>query len=460
MGRSLKWKKMARGLMALSLSLVVFTSCTKVAEETSANEGAQTENSVISTESKSADSSKDIVITVAAKYTEGGDAESDYYLEKVAEFNSLDNGIRVELINIGDEAAYLDRLSADFATGDPPNIFMEYGGSRVLNYIESDALLDISTYLDKDADWKNSVLSTNWTPVDFSDYGYEGIFGVPWGAYQVLLYYNKGILESNHLNIPNTFEELLEVCEQLKQKGIQAFQVGEKDNYRFGHLHSVISLKTYGANIAQDLASRTIKYDGPEMLETYSIIQDMVEKGYLGDSLMSSNAPAERASFGEGKCAFMYDTSRIAATLQDTELLKNKQIGVIPFPQINPEYKNVEMGGASSAFYITKLGSTPEEQEASVKFLRFITNSDYVNGLMKRFPNTYSIKTSVSSDNYLYNEIINAISQTREYRTDLQNYDSGSHMTNTVREALQLLAIGGTPKDVGEKIVNAIADYE
>lgn len=401
-----------------------------------------------------------VKIKVASRYTEGGDEESEYYISKVKEFNEMDNGITVEMINITAEADYLNRLSTDFASGDAPNVFQEYGGSRCLDYLESGALLDLSPYLNAYPDWLNGFYSTNWTPVKFDDYGYEGTYGVPWGAYQVLLYYNKPILDKYNIEVPETFEDLMEACEILTKNGESSFIVGEKDTYRFGHLHTVLSIKTFGPDIAMQLANREATYDGEEMLSSYSTIKEMVDKGYLGESLLNTGVVEERAFFGDGMCAFMYDTSRSAASLQDTELLKNKEIGVTTFPYVNEEYKNVEMGGASSAYYISTMNATDEQIAASVLFLKYITNTDFINGLISVYPNTYSIKNSIASENYLYNDILEQMSKTEEYVTDLQNYDSASHMITTVRNALQILAMDGTPEEVGKQIMDEINNYE
>ena len=49
---------------------------------------------------------------------------------------------------------------------------------------------------------------------------------------------------------------------------------------------------------------------------------------------------------------------------------------------------------------------------------------------------------------------------TEETRSDLQNYDSQAHMINTVRSALQGLAMGNSVDQVGEEIIDTMAQYE
>ena len=75
-------------------------------------------------------------------------------------------------------------------------------------------------------------------------------------------------------------------------------------------------------------------------------------------------------------------------------------------------------------------------------------------------PNTMAIKTDFVSDNYLLNDIQDIMAGTEETRSDLQNYDSQAHMINTVRSALQGLAMGNSVDQVGEEIIDTMAQYE
>ena len=178
---------------------------------------------------------------------------------------------------------------------------MEYGGARCLDYIEADALVNLQPYLEADEEWYNGFMESCWEPAHFEDYGYEGLYCVPYTNYQIVLFYNKDILAENGVEVPTTWDELMDACATLKENGVQPFIVGEKDNYRFGHLHTVLSLKTYGGEIGKELGSREVSYDGEEMLNIYSMIKEMIDKGYLGDNLLSTDAQQEGSYFQEGK---------------------------------------------------------------------------------------------------------------------------------------------------------------
>ncbi len=395
-------------------------------------------------------------------YASLSDNALDYYNEKIDEFNNMDNGITVEITNINTEADYLDKLSTDFASGETPNVFMEYGGARCLDYIEADALVNLQPYLEADQEWYGNFMESCWEPAHFEEYGYEGLYCIPYTNYQIVLYYNKDILADNGLEVPTTWDELMDACATLKENGVQPFIVGEKDNYRFGHLHTVLSLKTYGGEIGKQLGSREVTYDGEEMKTIYTMIKEMVDKGYLGDNLLSTDAQQEGSYFQQGKAAFQYNGSWGASGIQnsDCELYKEQKIGVTRFPAVTEEYAKVDMGGGNDSYFVSKLNKSDDEIAASLVLLKYISSKDFCAGLMEVNPNTMAIKTDFVSDNYLLNDIQDIMADTEETRSDLQNYDSQAHMINTVRSALQGLAMGNSVDQVGEEIIDTMAQYE
>lgn len=401
----------------------------------------------------------DVELKLYASLSEAG---LNYFNEKIDEFNEMDNGITVEITNISTESDYLDKLSTDFASGETPNIFMEYGGARCLDYIEADALVNLQPYLEADQEWYDGFMESCWEPAHFEDYGYEGLYCIPYLNYQVVLFYNKDILAENNVEVPTTWDELLDACATLKENGVQPFIVGEKDNYRFGHLHTVLSLKTYGEDIGSQLGSREVTYDSEEMLTIYSMIQELIDNGYLGDNLLSTDATQEGSYFYEGKAAFQYNGSWGAGGIQNSgsELYESQSFGVVQFPAVNEEYAGVDMGGGNDSYFVSKLNKTDEEVAASIVFLKYMSSAEFCAGLMEVSPNTMAIKTDFVSDNYLLNEIQDIMAATEVTRSDLQDYDSQAHMINTVRSALQGLAMGNTPEQVGEEIVSTMAQYE
>lgn len=399
-----------------------------------------------------------IVIKVSSKY--GGTGKNDeFYKNRVEEFNALDNGITVEMDNISTESDYLDKLATSFADGNTPNVFVEFGGSRCLDYVEAGALVDMAPYLEYDKEWADSIMDGIWAATQYEDI--EGTWGIPFHLYQVCLFYNKEILAENGIEPPENFDELLQACEKLKEKGIYPFQVGESDIYRWGHLFNCLALKTYGTDVVDRLADRSLPYDSPEMVGLYQIIKDMFDKGYFGPNPLSINAAAEDSLFLDEQAAFKYDGTWFISTAMNSDIYD--KIGVVSFPTIEEEYATVNQGGADMIWYVSKLNKTEEEIAASVAFVKYMASSDFAVEHVKVAPDTFPFVYELSGeakDSRLLNEVQALMNRTTEFRTDIQTYDTASHMINTVRNALQGLGLGNSAEQCGKEIVERIAEDE
>lgn len=398
---------------------------------------------------------KTVELSVATRFS-GDDATAVYYRKMVDEFNAQNNGVHVTMDNINTESDYLNKLRTSFANGDTPNCFIEYGGSRVLDYLQSDALVDLKPYLDKDSAWYNAFYPSMWGTSKFD--GHDGLYGIPCEAYIVVLYYNKDIFAKEGLTPPKSMDELMTVSEKLKSDGIQPFAVGEKDVYRFGHLHNCIVLKSLGTDAVEQLASRKLAYDSPEMMKTYQVISDMVNKGYLGDNLLSMDSSTENSTFENGGAAMHYEGSWYIANNLVGKDFYNK-VGVVQFPYVNEAYKNVEQGGASTTWYVSKLNKSNEEIEASVSFLKYITSDAYFSGMNDAaaalFPRSFTAGSSTKA-NPLMDDVTKIASEATAMRGDIQNYDTDSAMLDTVRNALQSLAMGKTPQECADQIMQEV----
>jgi raffinose/stachyose/melibiose transport system substrate-binding protein len=428
------------------------------AADTTDKEGTADKETEASDDS-SKGSGDDIVITLSSRYS-NDNPDENYFRQKVEEFNEMDNGITVEMDNISTEADYLDKLRTSFANGDTPNVFQEYGGSRCLDYLEADALVDLKPYLDENSsEWYNSFYESMWGQCIYE--GYDGIYAVPFKSYIVALFYNKDLFEQAGLQAPVTIDEMMDACAKFKEMGILPFQAGEKDNYRFGHFNNNLIIKTLGVDAVDKLASRELTYDSDEMKGTYQVMADMVENEYFGENILDTDATTETEAFKAGNVAMKWDGAWVVPNdLYGTDFYD--KVGVVPFPYGDESCKNYAQGGASDMFFISKLNKSDEEIAASVEFLQYITSPEYYQGLDEVAQTVVPVKfekSANSPENPLLDEVIAIQSELTDVRTDVQNYDSESHMLDTVRSALQGLAMGDTADQCAKNIMDRIAEY-
>lgn len=404
----------------------------------------------------------DVTITIHTRWDEA-DVSGPLYQEIVDSFMEEYPGITVECINIPTESEWLNSesvLMSDQAS--MPNIIQEYGGSRVAGYVEQNLIVDMDPYFEQYPEWKESFNSLGDSLTDFSSFGFEGTYGIPYTAYQVVLFYNEDILNENDIDPVSikSWDDLMAACETLKANGVQPFEMGEKDDYRFGHLHSALNYKAYGCDMAEKLGSREVSYDGEEQMAIYDMIKEATDKGYLGTNLLGNDDGQERSIFNTGGAAFLFmGTWFCAEDHTGLELFENEKIHAMRFPYVNEEYELNDMGGGNEAYYVVDTGD-PEEVAASVLFLKWMTKEDVVNKFVEGYPIPMCVKTTTDAGNYLSKEANAIIEETEDVRGDIENYDSATHMINTVRQALQGIAMGNSSEDVGKTIVDLIAEYE
>lgn len=447
--RQITKRCLALGLsMAMSLSMAACGSGTPASSSAASSASSAAPGSGAASETPKA-SGQNIEIRLASRWG-GEETLSTYFRSKIEEFNAQKNGITIVADHVTDEQQYLDKLASQIGAGTQPEIFIEYGGTRIKDYVESGILLDLKPYLDADPAWRDSFLPL------FDKWQFEGgTYGVPVMLYAIVLYSNEDVLKTNGLEVPKTFEELEKACETLVSKGITPFMLGEQSNFRAGHFLNNIAYKTYGEEITTKLAERSMKYDSPEMTALYEIIKRFNDKGYFGQNAVGVDNNGEKAAFLSGQSAFRYDGAWFADEVSASDV-KDK-VKITAFPSIKPEYTNVFQGGAGQGFSVTDTGDQAKN-DAAIEVVKFLTSQDYYRGLEKAskggiYPVNFESDpaTEVSA---LTKQVKEAISTATAYRDDMQNYDPETHMLGTVRSALQGLFIGNTPEQCGKEIVD------
>lgn len=397
---------------------------------------------------------KEIEIRLSSRWG-GEEPLSRYFNEKIEEFNAQQNGITIVADNVTDEKQYFDKLTSQFGANVPPNIFINYGGSGIKDYIEGEVLLDLEPYFQEDGVWKESFLPL------FEKWEKENkIYGVPVMLYQIMLYYNKDILEKHGLAVPTTIEELEKVSEELVKRGETAFMLGESSNFRAGHLFNNLAYKAYGTYVAKKLAIGEIQYDSQEMTDLYALIKRWNEKGIFGKNPLSVDNNAEKAAFLSGKSAFRFDGSWFVGDILGSEVEKSLEVAPFPYFENKEPLRTAVQGGSGQGFSITDSGNK-EINDAAVKVVKFLTSKEYYAGLEKvNNGGIYPVKFDSLKDTKISEmtmKIKKIVAESKMFGGDLQEFDPEPHMLNSVRTALQGLFLEETPESCAKQIMDARA---
>ena len=118
-------------------------------------------------------------------------------------------------------------LKTRFIREDNPDIIGIGGDVNYSNFIDSDMLMDISDYKgleDIKEAYKEIDKNLEFVPQ-------KGTYAVPYVANAAGILYNKEMFEEHGWEIPTTWDELMSLCQEIQNAGIQPFYFGFKDTW-------------------------------------------------------------------------------------------------------------------------------------------------------------------------------------------------------------------------------------
>jgi raffinose/stachyose/melibiose transport system substrate-binding protein len=159
---------------------------------------------------------------------------------------------------------------------------------------------------------------------------YNGtLYGVPDQVEEIVLYYNKNLIPE----VPKTVEELRQIADELKGRGIIPFAFGNQEQWPAGHMFSIGVSNVLGRKGLDDILYADGRWDTREVEEAIDLFfRDFVESGYYPDGLSALSYDGANALFYSGEAAMnptgTWLVSEIVQTVQDFE------VGFFPFPSI------------------------------------------------------------------------------------------------------------------------------
>ena len=151
--------------------------------------------------------------------------EAAAYFEKVEEkFNATHKNIRLKIESPNDASTI---MRTRFIREDYPDIIGIGGDINYSYFLDAEILMDISDYKGLDEikeSYKEIDKNLEFVPTD-------GVYAVPYAGNAAGILYNKKIFEEHGWKIPQTWSELMNLCDEIQAAGLQPFTMGFKDTW-------------------------------------------------------------------------------------------------------------------------------------------------------------------------------------------------------------------------------------
>ncbi|MCR8644059.1 extracellular solute-binding protein [Paenibacillus sp. N1-5-1-14] len=268
-------------------------------------------------------------------------------------------GLTIEMVSMEEQAHRLQRLPAEFAQGNPPEIFQLFGGSDTKKFSKTGSLLDLTPII--------TELGLKDKFYDLGEFTVDGkIYGLPLAGYQENVFYNKKIFADNGLQIPKTWDELMKVCETLKAKGIQPFAFGAKDAWAITMPMNTLWVRYGGKDITAEIQAGTKKWTDPGVVEGFKKFKELIDKGYVTKNSLALSNEQGYGEFQKGNAAMRFDGTWAGGAFTDPKFSKvTDDVGFFQFPNVGGPGDNIVNASYSSGYgYSSKVN---DAQKAAIK---------------------------------------------------------------------------------------------
>ena len=149
------------------------------------------------------------------------------------------------------------------------------------------------------------------------------------------VFYNKDIFAANGLEVPQTYQAFLDVCEALKAKSILPVSIGIKDGWPQIMLANMLAgtdLLATDTNWGIERNADTVKFNNPALVKAMEKYQYICQN-YAGDSLPSITYTQMLEQFFTGKAAMLPMGSWVNAEV--AKAAQEFEVGWFPMPGDN-----------------------------------------------------------------------------------------------------------------------------
>jgi raffinose/stachyose/melibiose transport system substrate-binding protein len=209
------------------------------------------------------------------------------------------------------------KISTLVASDDLPDVFVYSAGKPLQQLIEADKVVDISDALDATGESdallpaaKSSLLSLSNT---------DDLYDLPFGLNIEGFWYNKSVFEKAGVDVPTTWDELLDVCDKLKSQGIQPLATGGADKWPTTRLVNAYAYRSMGADAVKKASNGEAKFTDDGYVKAAQMVADMASKGYFGEGATTVDNTTAEGMLLNGQCAMLYDGSWFSSSIADPE---------------------------------------------------------------------------------------------------------------------------------------------
>lgn len=352
-------------LMLLVVSAMLLSACA-VAPATEAPKATEAEEAVEAPAAGGAEISGDLVYWVM--WNEG-EPEQMVIAETVAAFEEAYPNVNVKLTWAGREV--LTKSRSALLAGTQLDLVDQAADELNAALMKTDLVMPLDDLLTEQAYGEDVAFQDVFVPGVLEPYKKDGkVVFIPYMVVTSAFWYDENYFTENNLEVPETWDELMQMCETLKGQGKACIaQDGTVDFYNAYYFYwlaeRILGPGAWYATVSDPTGNA---WDDPGWLEVARKVQEPVEKGYFMDGWEGNVWPAGQVAWSQGEAAIILVGSWVPNETKQTARPDFKYRGFL-FPNVEGgKGKTTEMESFLIGWVIPKDAKNAAAAREFIKF--------------------------------------------------------------------------------------------
>ncbi|MDJ1115091.1 ABC transporter substrate-binding protein [Microbacterium dauci] len=313
----------------------------------------------------------------------GGDAGIKYE-NLIAAFEDANPGVKVRLEILAGDDTYNSILTSRIAAGTAPDVF-EVLNNDTSQFVEADLLADLS-----DQSWVEHQIDTVRNLADQSDgRTYSFVPEVNSGG----VFYNTDIFEEVGVEVPETWDEFLDVVETIRAAGITPLSVGGKDGWTLQTQWTQMMRASSNPEEGALLNSGELAYSESTTAAIMPAFAELVAAGGFDPNATGVDWPSSANDFALGRTAMMIQGTVALPAIRTAA--PDGPFSMFPMP-FAAEGKDAPLALAPAATQAVPANAA--HQELAKRFLEFWASPEVHTKYLNDAAALSSFTTSASAD--------------------------------------------------------------
>ncbi|MEM7128318.1 MAG: sugar ABC transporter substrate-binding protein [Chloroflexota bacterium] len=302
----------------------------------------------------------------------GDPADEQAYRSLIDAFSIAHPTIQVNLINIPSQSDFRKRLTADFAAGNPPDIFL-INYRRYGPFVSKNVIEPLTPYLNQSVDinpndyYPQALAAFTW----LSQQGLKQQMCMPQNMSSPVIYYNLDLFDQFNLDYPTVDWQLADFVETARTLTQDTDGDGRVDIYGFGTEATITRVAPFiwmnGGTIVDDpVIPNRLTLDSPQSKEALDWYVGLQTKEQVIPDAVAEEAESSLSRFVNGRLGMIMESRRATPEFR---AIQGFEWDVAPLPVGRNRFTVLH----SDAYCIT---SASNQKRAAWTFVEFANASD------------------------------------------------------------------------------------